>query len=263
MACVARLRGARRESSGVIATIHHLSATGGSLLSRYVAAAPDVVLVSEVNPGSDFNGFAPLDPFLKLAHLLPAAHQAMPQEQVRRYEMCARFAADAGLTLVLRDHAHADFLEGHRRAPQLLALVRAHLDPSPRSVVTVRNPIDSWLGMRAAKFDRRVRSFEAYCRCYLRFLDHYEALPRVRYEDFCADPVETGRVLSDALGIAHHTDFARMSSLAVTGNSGRLAPRARIRPLPRRRISRQERAGLTMSEASDRLFRRLGYTFDP
>ncbi|MEA5392276.1 hypothetical protein VB738_13520 [Cyanobium gracile UHCC 0139] len=42
----------------VVRTLHHVACSGGTLISRYLAALPDVVLLSELNPANRYGADA-------------------------------------------------------------------------------------------------------------------------------------------------------------------------------------------------------------
>lgn len=249
----------------MIRTIHHLSCTGGTLLSRYVATLDGVVLLSEVNPGAlTAHEFAPFDPVKLMAQasdILSA--EMLEEEQRRRYALCFEAAARAGRTLVLRDHAHSDFLAGPVRPGRLRGFLIRHFDGDVRALVTVRNPIDSFLGMVAAKWDRHVRSFQTYCRRYNAFLDHYDGCPVVKYEDFVRDPEATGAAIARALALASSRDFETLFTKRLTGHSGRARRAGTLKTLRRRPIPEWLRPSFAATPAVRTLFGRLDYPFDP
>jgi hypothetical protein len=245
--------------------VHHLSCTGGTLLSRYVASIPGIVLLSEVNPGPEVTRhFSPLDPVFQLYVQCAGFGEAdYLAEQARRYRLCLDAAAERGATVVLRDHAHSDFLSGPIRPARLRALVNDGLGLATRSLVTVRHPIDSWLGMNAARFAGGVAHFHDYCRRYLAFLDAYAGAPVVRYEDFVADPVAAGRRITAALDLPAWDDVSALHGVRLTGDSGRGRRYRSLRALKRRKIPARLAGGLVRAAEVDALFARLGYPFDP
>lgn len=223
----------------VLRTLHHLACSGGTLISRCLAALPDVVLLSELNPsnrfGPAFNPSHPLAVYGRLGEPLPqAVVRAEFEGQIQQVQaLCAARGAD----LVLRDHSHSDFCLGPAVAP--LQPVRAWLAPRQPllSVVTLRHPLDSWLGLLAAGWHTQLEpaTLRAYCERYQAFLDAYDDLDWIHYEAFCRQPERVFRQLCDALCLpCDPSALERFAAIDLSGNSGRSS--ARIEPRPRRPI---------------------------
>lgn len=218
-----------------IRTLHHLSATGGTLISRCLAAMPDVVLLSELHPlVASRVPFYPLDPLGQIATnypaLLPASEQMYSLFRARLSpvaDMCHRHRK----SLVLRDHSHSDYLTDRSPQTRLVDALRDNFELL--QAVTVRNPIDAWLSMVESGFDNHLTGFEDYCERYVRFLDDYAEAPTWRYEDFVVEPDRVMLEMCNKLRIPFASGFAeRASTITLTGDSGRKP--TSITPLPRR-----------------------------
>jgi len=220
-----------------IRMIHHLSATGGTLISRCLAAMPDVVLLSELHPlTASMAPFYPLDPLGQVAwnysHLLPSDERmyALFRDRLAPVvEMCRVH----GKRLVLRDHSHSDYLTEREPGTRLADALREQYPL--RQVATIRNPIDAWLSMVENGFAGHLAGFEDYCERCLRFLDGYADVPVWRYEDFVADPDRVMQALCAQLDLPFLPGFvARAGGVVLSGDSGRRPPS--ITALPRRAV---------------------------
>lgn len=215
--------------------IHHLSATGGTLISRCLATMPDVVLLSELHPlAASMAPFYPLDPLGQIAwnypHLLPS-EERMYELFRERLAPVVEWCRTHKKRLVLRDHSHSDYLTDRTPGMRLADALRGRY--LLRQVVTIRNPIDAWLSMVENGFAAQLTGFEQYCERHLRFLDDYAGVPVWRYEDFVVDPDQVMRAMCAELDLPFLRGFeARAADVVLTGDSGR-RPRA-IAVLPRR-----------------------------
>ncbi|GLQ54965.1 hypothetical protein GCM10010862_22240 [Devosia nitrariae] len=140
------------------------------------------------------------------------------------------------------------------RSSLLLALAEGGL--TPLSIVTVRDPIDSWLSSRENGWLHEVESFDEYCRRFLLLVRHFEPGKIFRYEDFVRNPQRTTQAICFALELDFDPQFAtRMSTIRLTGDSGRKSNE--IVPRPRRtmapEIVREVMASVHYAEISNQL----------
>jgi hypothetical protein len=210
----------------VVRTLHHLACSGGTLISRCLAALPDVVLLSELNPtnrhGPAFNPSHPLALYAALGEPLPP--EVVQAEFQHQMQQVLALCADRGADLVIREHSHSDFCLGSEVAP--FQPVRAWLAPRHPllSVVTLRHPLDSWLGLVAAEWHTQLEpaTLRCYCERCQAFLDAYDDLEWIHYEAFCRQPVSEFRRLCDVLCLRFEaTALERFAAIELSGNSGR------------------------------------------
>lgn len=215
----------------VIRVIHHLACSGGTVISRCVAAMRGVALLSEQHPAMGMQRRTSALKQAQIAYKL-LSEQDLHEFFLRQIELIHQRAAAAGLALVVRDHTNADF-----NAPAFTRLTTADvLAHSFRvaSVVTVRHPVDAWLGM--AQQGWMPHPVEEYAARFLTFARLACGVGYVRYEDFCVDPGGALRGICDALELPFDASYAeRLDQVThLTGASGRQS--ATIAPRPRRPI---------------------------
>jgi hypothetical protein len=258
-------RGWRLTEPPVLRTLHHLACSGGTLISRCLAALPDVLLLSELNPTNRHGGaFNPSHPLAVVAF----QGEPLPQEVVQtefhgQIEQVLGLCAARQADLVLRDHSHSDFCLG--AAVAAFQPVRHWLAPRHPllSVVTLRHPLDSWLGLVNAGWHSQLEPATLFCYCsrYQAFLDAYDDLEWVHYEAFCQQPEPVFRQLCDLLCLPlDPSALERFSAIELSGNSGRRSDR--IEPRPRRSIPpavQEELEEPATARALDLLCRRMGY----
>ena len=213
-----------------VRTLHHFACTGGSLISKCLAALPNVQLLSEVDPLSVIPLrpgrpiFSPTD----MATLLRQSTRGTRQDLLielfhRQISLVHEDALLQGQRLLIRDHAHSHFCDGPDvpQRPNFRALLPGGM--TVRSVVTVRHPLESF----AALANNGWISFEPgtlddYCRRYILFLDSYADVPVVHYEDFVRHPESTMQRLCEILDLRYEAQFTDLFSVfQISGDSGR------------------------------------------
>jgi hypothetical protein len=148
-------------------------------------------------------------------------------------------------------------------APSIICPVIDYLNPhyGLLSVVTVRHPLDSYLGLLAQQWENQFSpsTLEEYSRRYLAFLDRYTHLPLRRYEDFCRDPEAFMEELCGLLDIAYSAEFLQhFGGITLSGDSGR-KNLDQIALRPRRPIPDEVARELESSQAYGLLLQRLAY----
>lgn len=229
--CLARLEEDGAALSRPIRTIHHLSCTGGTLFAKCIAAMPNILLLNEVDPLSTLllqegkPAFAPTDMISLVRQGDPElTSDVLVRMFAKDIEFLAHDQARIGRDIVLRDHSHSHFLIGATIAerPTLREMVA---DVSAvNSVVTVRDPIDSYLSMVANGWQLQFSpsTFDEYCRRYQAFLDRYEGIDIIRYEDLVDDPKSTMHRICTILDLTYSDDFVDLfSAFTLSGDSGR------------------------------------------
>jgi hypothetical protein len=198
-----------------VRTLHQLSCTGGTLIAKCIASMPNTMVLNEVDPFSkmlfqpESPKFAPTD----LAALVrmgdpTVADNMLAELFLGQLRALHKRVVLEGRRLVLRDHNHGQYLfyDEPDRKKSLLALLRPEF--STCSVVTVRDPLDSYLSMRELGWIIFTPpTLDEYARRYHLFLDAHEGLPIFRYEDFLAAPQQEMRRLCDSLDLPFNELF--------------------------------------------------------
>lgn len=228
-----------------VRTLHHFACTGGTLISKCVAAMPNVQLLSEVNPFSTLNEspdkprFAPTD----LIRLMRQSTRGVEPRVIMdlfldNLRIIHRDAGRQGFRLVLRDHAHSHYCSGQVVADQMDLRAMLAADFDLRSVLTVRHPLQSWLSLLDHRWHQQFQpsTLDEYCRRYLAFLDDHDGVPVVQYEQFLVQPEQTMRGICEQLDLPFSDQFPLLfAAFKLTGDSGRTSDRIEVRepkPVP-------------------------------
>ena len=215
-----------------IRAIHHLACTGGTLISRALAVMPNVVLMSEIDPLSPFDGtpadrtqpFRPLDVLNAARDALRPADRAV-LERGFGAAIGALHAAlgETGRRLCIRSHSHSQFHTGAELADRPTVHELLERVAPVRAVVTVRHPLDSLISLRRNGWVHYAPdTLDTYCTRYAAFLDAHAGLEILKYEEFVAAPEATMERLCDRLELRFDPDFvALMRDVRLSGDSGR------------------------------------------
>lgn len=238
--CIELCRQVEGRVAEPIRTIHHLSCTGGTLIAKCLAAMPNVMVLNEVDPLSRLM-FNPEKPQFSPTDMLALVRQGNNQVSeeliihlfVQSLEMLRNELASAGKRLLLRDHSHSHFLVGREVSERtsVLSMVAGHF--STYSIVTVRDPVDSFLSLEQLGWKHfQPPTFDEYCKRYMYFLDAHEGLPVFKYEDFVDEPAKVMGQMCVALRLAYSADFTETFDVfRFSGDSGRsgntIKPRTR------------------------------------
>lgn len=222
-----------------IRTVHHFACSGGTLLSKCIAAMPNTQLLSEVDPLSTLYD-VPGRPHFSPTDMIMRAKEST--KGVSRDLLVALFndslsaiyseVIGCGQRLVIRDHSHSHYCVGPEipARPSLRSLIAEQFEVI--SLVSVRNPIDSFLSLDANNWRHFTPyEFSEYCRRYIEFLKEYSDVPLVRYEDFVSDPGTEMQDVCDKLNLPFNEQFLRLFDVFVlTGDSGRRGSKVEQRP---------------------------------
>jgi hypothetical protein len=216
---------------GQIASIHHLGATGGTIISKCIASMRDVYFLSEIHP---FRANAPQFDPMAVAAQFQAQYGALSRNEMQtaflaQMEIVARCVERQRGYLVLRDHAHTDFCaQGGGLAPIMLSTL-SEGGYRMNAVVTIRDPVESYVSMLSNRW--RELDFDSYCERWLAFLDSYSDRPVYRYEDFCDNPEKEITRMCVDLHIPFDANFrAGIPKQRLTGDSGRRSDEIGVRP---------------------------------
>lgn len=116
---------------------------------------------------------------------------------------------ELGRVVVVRDYSHSHFLTGSEISyrPSMLEMVRLLCEPL--ALISVRNPMDSFLVMQLKRWDTHFTpaNFNEYCRLYKVFLSDYKDFPIVRYEDFVLNPHDVMQQACEHLTLRYFSGF--------------------------------------------------------
>jgi hypothetical protein len=229
-----------------IRTIHHFACTGGTLISKCIAVLPNVQLLSEVDPLSnlldkkEIKRFSPSDMILLMKQSTRGASSSLLIDIFQQeLEVIYSNSRAVGQHLVLRDHSHSHFCHGDA-IPNRLSLHEIIKDKFPvLSLVTVRNPIDSYLSLKKNGWLHfSPKTFDEYCRRYLVFIESYDSIPFIRYEDFVEAPHDVMEEISGILDLKYTKYFQNLFDVfTLTGDSGRKGNK--IAPRPKQKVSNE------------------------
>ena len=264
--CQARLAEIDARPPVPIRTVHHFACSGGTLISKSLAALPNTVVCSEVDPLGTLHLQTPRRPFFPtdlIADLRFNPRTGGDAAPVRVFQagLVALLSEldRTGLRLVLRDHAHSHFCHGETHAGRpSLREITAEVAPV-LSVLTVRDPVDSFISLRRNRWVHFAPdTFDEYCRRYLAFLDAHADVPVFRYEDFVRDPADRLAGMAEALELPFSPYFESLLPLfALSGDSGRSSPT--IAPRPRGEVPGDLAVEAAGSAAYRTFCERLGY----
>ena len=229
-----------------IGILHHLSCTGGTLLAKCVATQPRTWVLNEIYPFSrmqysslSYARFSPTD----IVGLLQQGDHTLSDELIKKVfqsdiDLIYREFQDAGRRLILREHSHSRFLHGaiNLQQPTPTDVLKNRLPI--RSIVTVRNPLDSWLSLEKNGWHRffSPSNIKEYCRRYHLFLDEHINSHFISYEEFLREPSVKIREICNIFELECREELVpHFHKFSFSGDSGRGG--TIIRTLNRRKIS--------------------------
>lgn len=264
--CLALCSERDRRAPDPIRTLHHFACTGGTLVSKCLAAMPNVQLLSEVDPLSTMQysaggaRFAPTDLIQLVRQSTRGASDALLARMfTASLSVIAEDCARRGLRLLLRDHAHSHYCigDGIPLRPGLREL--AAESGAVASAVTVRHPLDSYLSLLELGWANfRPAGFDEYCRRYLAFMADHDGLHVMRYEDFLDAPERELQRLCHALELEYRAGFEDLFGVfRLTGDSGRSSEVIGHRP--GRPVPQALTEEIALAGYYEPLLERLGY----
>jgi hypothetical protein len=217
------------ESKPIIRIIHHFACSGGSLVSKCLSAMPNVFLLSEVHPHSDLQRYkenpeySPSD-LAKLAFYADVPEQKKLAEKIFIEAVKVAYAHihERGGILVLRDHSHSDYCtDGEIRQNTVAKLLGEHFQVN--SIVTLRNPIDSYLSLVSNGWvSFQPKTFDEYCNRINKFLEPFTSEQITLYENFVQKPQEVLQKICSTLQVSFDDNFEFLYRIFnITGDSGR------------------------------------------
>ena len=206
------------------------------MVSRVIAALPEVVLLSETNPRSAalYSGY--LNPIVQVRNWSPALVSSIstfdehelgyPRRFGELLERLNSAAEELGLKLVVRDFNYVDFIGipflwpvPHDSSLDMAVAERFFVSP----IVLVRHPADQLASLRSHRAIGTNLTAEHYLTSYDEFLRVMTGTPIFRYEDVATDPEVYFPLICSHLGIRWDASaLARFASVdKVTGNMER------------------------------------------
>lgn len=250
-----------------IRSIHHLSCTGGTLFTKCIAALPGVVVLNEIDPysslGIDKKGKGIFNPTNVIALLQQSFSDLnanlIDEVFLNEIETIGSIIGKEEKNLVLRDHSHSAYFVGNKiRGNKILHNI-LQLRFNTKSIVTVRDPIDSFLSLKHNNWIQFTpQTFDEYCFRYINFLKDHNQLNIFRYEDFIAAPEKTLQSICDILHLTYSTEFINLfPKFKFSGDSGRSGNI--IKPRPRREYDENFKKEVDNSKYYKNLIETLGY----
>lgn len=208
--------------------VRHLACSGGTLLSKCLAAMPNVYLLSELHPqttlhmGGGKAKFLPADVATQARYAGVPDVQALADEIFVASVVCAhKHVTDRGGDLVVRAHSHSDYCVGPGLSVgcAVSRLLSEHFNI--QSVATIRNPIDAYLSLIKNDWVHfEPRCFDEYCCRAIAFIEDQNLI--FSYERFVLDPVGQMKAITSSLGLGYDDSFIdTFGAFNVTGDSGR------------------------------------------
>ena len=209
--------------------LHHFACSGGTLISKCIAAMPNIYVLSEAHPLSvnHISGkpkYSPTD-ITTLARYanVPNADLLAKRIFTNNILETEAFLSQGGGELVLREHSHIDFCLGES-ADQISVVedcLKEHFNI--KHLITVRNPVDAYMSLSINGWIQfSPPSFDEYCKRLIEFIERYPIKNIIKYEDFVQNPDKQMRKVCSLLHIEfdeRYRDF--FGIFIVTGDSGR------------------------------------------
>jgi len=217
----------------------HAACTGGSLIYRILTSTFGFSSLSEVGVArvSSQQHYSPWDPELQLFARNDISAKEFGDIIFDRILACQKIATKKQQRVLVREHTHSFYF--NPTAPEILPtggswftdLYREKFGDLVPGIVSVRDPIDSWLGFRRTFATQLPDQFDEYCRVYNRYLDKIDAQNNERkqflifkYEDFLTEPQRHLDMIADHIGQPRkEVDLSSVGKLFGSGNSGRVS----------------------------------------
>lgn len=228
--CEKSLEKSGLQTKPTIRVIHHLACSGGTLVSKCVAALPNVFLLSELHPTSKLHMGGGKPKFLPADVITQARYAKIPDVNslawkifVNNIKATEQHVSSFGGHLVIREHTHSDFCVGESFTRKSSVVDHLKGEFNVLRVVTLRNPIDSYLSLVNNKWEHfEPKGFGEYCKRVDAFISEYTSEQIFKYEDFVENPKESVQKIAKVLDLPFSASFLDMFDIfKVSGDSGR------------------------------------------
>ena len=219
----------------------HAACTGGSLVYRILVSRFNFLGVSEISHAytPKKKMYSPLDPELQMYTQGILNDEQFADIFFKRVKNCELISKKAHKPLLIREHSHRYYFNPNRKIG--LTSVSWINDTFSREentqlkcLISVRDPIDSWLGLRTNFPKESSYSFEEYCSKYLVFIDMARRTPChyiFKYEDIILKPDSILKDIENFLDLKIENYSSDTTyTIPSTGNSGRQSEGIFIRP---------------------------------
>ena len=235
----------------MLLTVHHVAASGGSIVSQVLAASTNSVLVSEINPfGAVYRGLEPFyDPTSLLWHLVYNSKDLSPTLKLKYFfgqlDISIEHVKSLSKNLLLRDHSHStfNFLSKNQTfnnkmvdsffLESLKYFYSKKKDmfdfPRIKPILSIRHPLDSFIASRKKnwlfEYCGDDINIDNYCKGLLKFqnyMENVEFAKVIRYEDLCLNFESSLNELFLDFDINYKIPtLSEVNRIKVTGKSGR------------------------------------------
>ncbi|WP_290653984.1 hypothetical protein [Idiomarina sp.] len=228
--CAAVVNADKDNTKPTLRIIHHFACSGGTLISKCLAAQSNVFLLSELHPTTRLGmnmekaAYTPRDITTQAIYgRVPNVDELAEKLFVNGIIETEKHIRERGGYLVIRAHTHADYCTNNP-IPEVDTLTRL-LEPHfhIKHLVTVRNPIDSFMSLRDNGWVHfKPDSFDEYCGRLLKFLEPFDKEQIIKYESFVEHPERELKNITELLGMTQFSDdLEYIDIFQVSGDSGR------------------------------------------
>ena len=235
----------------MLLTVHHVAASGGSIVSQVLAASTNSVLVSEINPfGTVYRGLEPFyDPTSLLWHLVYNSKDLSPTLKLKYFfgqlDISIEHVKSLSKNLLLRDHSHTTFnflnknqTFNNKKVDSFFLESLKYFYSKKKDILnfprinpflSIRHPLDSFIASRKKnwlfEYCGDVINIDNYCKGLLNFqnyMENVEFAKVIRYEDLCLNFESSLNELFLDLDINYKIPtISEVNRIKVTGKSGR------------------------------------------
>lgn len=256
-----------------VSTIHHMAATGGTIISKAVAAASNAILLSEINPFFPSRktelrgGFRPAA--LVEQAIIGSQDLSLPLKEkwfLVQLDLVLEHGREVGRPIFIRDHSHSSFKIDSGRSNFLDLFARREIKIRP--ILSVRHPLDSFISASPKGWHRvlapKTGKVDEYCLSMIKFVEALRQIEHtmlIRYEDFCRNPERQVAEMCSHLELDFDpAGLESVMDVPASGLSGRKSER--IEPRARQAVNEEIRHSLIGAENYERFCKMFEYNTD-